>query len=60
MPNDLLVDHNSSRIYAIDNEGFIDTWSYGDDFNTFRHLATKSNSKLKTLHLMHFFWIVIV
>ena len=50
MPNDLFVDHDNKLIYAIDNEGFIDTWSYKDGFfNTFRHLGTKKlNSKLKT------------
>ena len=41
MPNDLLIDNESRHFYAIDNEGFIDTWSFQDGFfNSFKHLGT--------------------
>ncbi len=51
MPNDLLIDHESRHFYAIDNEGFIDSWSFQDGFfNSFNHLGTKKlNPRFKTL-----------
>ena len=49
MPNDLFINEKDKLIYAIENEGYVDTWSFENGFFEFpKHLGSvKINSGLK-------------